>query len=62
MFKSILLLFLAVLSFATMAQTVIEASQTEQRNGLIYLKGETSPFTGTAVAWLATGKKPMKTP
>ena len=62
MIKKILSLFLIISSYATMAQNVVEARQTEERNGLIYVKGETAPFTGTAVAWFSPGKKQIETP
>ena len=62
MIKHILFLFLVISSFTAIAQKVVEAKQTEERNGLVYMKGENVPFTGMAVSLFSTGNKQIETP
>ena len=62
MFKYIILPLFIINSYVTLAQTVVDARQTVDRNGIIYFKGETTPLTGTAISWFTSGKKQIETP
>ena len=62
MLKNIFSLILIFSFTATMAQKSVESKQLEDHNGIIFLKGEKTPFTGTAVALFPTGKKQIESP
>ena len=62
MFRNIVILLIVLSSFPGMAQKVVEARQTEERKGLVYLKGDNTPFTGMAVTWFPSGKKQIEAP
>ena len=61
MVKPILFLLLFIWSFPTMAQKVVDSKQTEERNGLVHIKGENIPFTGTVVSLFPAGNKQIET-